>query len=434
MSKIKILMIPLIAVSSVFGVTQKEAISTYKNKNYKKSFSMFLELLQKDNYKNLNYNFYLGMSAEKIGNYSEAIAAFERILFYKPDNIRAKLELAKIYYNIKQYSNSKKYFEEVLKTTKNKAVIKHIKYYLSKIKDTYKKDYLDFIAMLSYGFDSNINNTTDSNSYIVYINNTPVNVNNSSKKTGRSVYQEAFVTKYRHKFENVDFNNELTLFNAHTAGYSNKDLQLFKYTPSLLFDYKDSYYNVGVDYSNIRYESDPYISQTGAFISISNKLTTTLSNKLSFRTYLKNYILQKNNNKDSMNYEISDTLSKDISDKNSAYINLKYLTERKKRGELTTVDNNQYSAKIGDNYKLSYTLMLSPSLGYQYKYYTDKDAFFKKHRIDNQLSLNLKATKIFKSFMLQSSLKYINNNSNIEPYKYSKWLFNLTFVKQFKGL
>jgi len=424
----KSLILSLILSINLFAFTQDDAIKTYNEKDYEKSFNMFLQLLEEGDYQSIKNNFYFALSAEKIGEYNEAIAAYERILLYKPDSLRAKLEMGRIYFILKQYNVSKQYFNEALKETENKNVKKHIKVFLERIKKAEQTHFLNLVGMFGLGYDSNINNLTDENNYIIYFNNTPIDVNNSGKKTGAFSIQEALIVKDKYKFDNFSINNDFMIFNSNMLNHSDKDLQLFEYNPSL--NYKNT--KTALKYDYIYSGGEPYISQTGIELSLYNSFVH-LSNNLNIGFSYKNYLLQKNDKRDSLNYSISDTIKK-IANNKLYYLSLNFHQERKTKGKLTTVDNNSIGFVVGENYKFSPTFNINPSFGYTKTLYNDKDAFFQKKREDKKMVIGLKMNNNFNSFGVQTNIQYLKNNSNIEPYKYNKWLMNLSFIKQFKGL
>jgi len=422
-------LVVILFLTQIFALNYDEALKYYNKHQYKKAYLAFLELCQKDFYQDSNLNFYLGLSAEKVGRYNEAIAAFERILFYHPNNLRAFLELGKIYFELHQYSNSLNYFHKSLKLTDNKNVIKHINEFIKKIQQAKQKDFLTLNAILSFGVDSNINYTSNTSNYTIYINNSPITIKNNNHKTKAIQMSETLMPSYKHKFNNFDFQNNFIIFNSNTYNHSNQNLQLFSYSPMFV---KNSL-KAGLNYSYMRYGNKAYLYMIGASINFVKKINETTLNSVNLKYYLKNYILEKNKKRDSNNYVLENKLIKFFNKQNSLYLTLKFLTEREKHHELTTVNKNQFYSKLSYNINLS-KFNFSFPIEYQKENYLDKDAFFKKKRKDNMLSYGININKKFQKFTLQTSFKYINNHSNIKIYTYDKWLFNVSFIKKFKGL
>ena len=413
-------------ILNLFALTYNEALNFYKNHQYKKAYFAFLKLCEKTSYQDLNANFYLGLSAEKIGEFNEAIGAFERILIYDPTNLRARLELGKIYFILHQYPTSLKYFKEALKLTNNKTVKRNINYFIKKIKKAEKKDFLNIVLMFSLGIDSNINYTSDENEYTIYINNQPLTINNNTKKEKAVKIEEALILSHKHKFENFNFQQNITLFNSNAINHSNQDIQLFRYSPSII----KNRLKVGLEYNFIRYSNKPYLHTIGPFITYLYPIKSDILNILTFKYYSKNY-LGENKKRNSNNFEIKDKLISILNSNNSIALTLKGLKEIEKKHLLTTVNKNEFTSKFSYNLKIN-TFDFSISPIYKYSYYLDKDSLFKKRRIDNMFQFNFNINKNFKKFSIQSNFSYIKNNSTLEVYDYNKWLFNIALIKQFK--
>jgi len=422
------LILSFLLTYNLFAITEQNAIKLYENKSYKESFKAFMHLLEQNNYQSIKDNFYFALSAEKIGEYNEAIAAYERILLYKPDSLRAKLEIARIYFNLKQYNISKQYFNKALKETKNSNVKKHIKYYLDKIEKVEKKNFFNIVGIFGMAYDSNINNVTDEHNYIVYFNNTPIDVNNSSKKEGGFSIQEILIMKDRYNLDDYSLHNDFLLFNSNMQNHTDKNLQIFEYNPYITFNNLKT----GLKYDYIRSGNKPYISQNGLHLSFYNNFRNNLVNMLNMEFSYKNYLLKKDSERDSLNYKFNDTIKK-IKNKNIYYISLNLQSERKRKGELTTIDNDLVELMVGDEYKISPLLNINPSFSWGSAFYKDNDSFFQKKRKDKKMVIGLKINNNFQSFGMQTNIQYLKNDSNIEPYKYNKWLMNLSFIKQFKG-
>ena len=59
-------------------------------------------------------NFKLGQAAVAVKDFETAVMAFERVLFVNPDNLQAKIEMAKSFYYLGSEETARQYFSEVL--------------------------------------------------------------------------------------------------------------------------------------------------------------------------------------------------------------------------------------------------------------------------------------------------------------------------------
>ena len=137
-----------------------KALLLYKDKNYLKAYKLFLELSSK-NLSDPNINFYLGRSAFELKKYSEAIVAFENVLFQKPDSTRVKFEMARAYFLNHQYNASKNMFLKVLDDKNSSDKLNDIaKKYLKAIALKEQKHFINGVVIAGVGYDSNINNSS----------------------------------------------------------------------------------------------------------------------------------------------------------------------------------------------------------------------------------------------------------------------------------
>lgn len=115
------------------------------------------------------FDFLLGMAAVKSGHLPEAVFAFERVLIAQPENHRARLELARVYFLQKDYQSAKTEFLTVRAKDPPDNVRKNIDIYLAMIDKEVAALTRTTSARISVmgGHDSNINSSTDTESLSV---------------------------------------------------------------------------------------------------------------------------------------------------------------------------------------------------------------------------------------------------------------------------
>jgi tetratricopeptide (TPR) repeat protein len=101
----------------------KTALNYYKNKNYQESYKLF-NILFKKNLNDPNINFYLGRNAFELQKYQEALVAYERVLFEKPDSLRTQFEVGKTHFFNQDYKSAKSVFEVLLSNQKLSTNVK----------------------------------------------------------------------------------------------------------------------------------------------------------------------------------------------------------------------------------------------------------------------------------------------------------------------
>jgi outer membrane protein len=111
------------------------------------------------------FDYLFGVSAIDAGHASEGTFALERVLLIFPDDQVARLELARGYFNLQEYSLARVEFEAVLKTQPPDRVRDTAEAYLDKIRvneSRYLPTHSGFVA-LSLGNDDNVNAGIDKN-------------------------------------------------------------------------------------------------------------------------------------------------------------------------------------------------------------------------------------------------------------------------------
>ena len=109
------------------------------------------------------FDYYYGASAIDVGQSSEGVFALERVLVSQPNNHAARLELARGYFILQEYTRARAEFNTVLKYNPPNDVRERIYNYLDSIRlleDRYKTTSTVYLE-LGYGSDSNINSGPD---------------------------------------------------------------------------------------------------------------------------------------------------------------------------------------------------------------------------------------------------------------------------------
>jgi len=424
--------LPFIIISQMYAITQTDAIKLYNAKKYKQAYNAFLELLEKDNYQSNVLNFYFAKSAEKIGNYKEALGAIERILINDPTDLLAQFERAKIYYILKDYKSAKQYFTNLEQKIKNKKLKSDMKKYLASIEKLQKKNFLYTTFLFTLGYDSNMNNTTDTEKWNLYVPDGAVEVKNNSHIKDSYTTEELLFLKYRHKFNNFDVDNSLLALSKQYTTSHNSDINFFRYSPSIIFTKNKLRYETKFNYSYVIYGNNYMLSLYSLEENIKYKYTPTILNTTTIKAENKIYT-QEYTNKNATLYSISNKTDKKI--KNSLVsILFGYDRNIKHKGTLATVNYVNYKTALSFKHNYTNKLILFTSLQFEDKKYSEEYNIFKKTQEDKKISFNIKLTKKLKHFDLQTEYKYTRNDSNIAPFDYSKYNINVSLIKNIKGL
>ena len=115
------------------------------------------------------FDFQYGVAAIDSGNISEGVFALERVAFSDPKNPLVRLELARGYYLLEQYSKSKQLFEQVLELQPPENVRIRISRYLGFIeqRQAFPVTKVKSFVEIWRGLDSNINSAPGNQTEVV---------------------------------------------------------------------------------------------------------------------------------------------------------------------------------------------------------------------------------------------------------------------------
>lgn len=132
------------------------AMTAYNEGRHHEAFTLISRLF-KQAPESEALNFALGSSAYAIGKLSHASLAFERVIALNPDNQRARLELARTYTTMGQFTLARETFESVLQTLPPPIVRENIERYLESISDAQRKWRVSASVGAGVFYDDNVN-------------------------------------------------------------------------------------------------------------------------------------------------------------------------------------------------------------------------------------------------------------------------------------
>ncbi|HQI82736.1 MAG TPA: tetratricopeptide repeat protein, partial [Deltaproteobacteria bacterium] len=124
--------------------------------NFPVAYTILSDLFREDP-GNVEVNFSLGRAAFETGRVEEAVMAFERVLMIRPDTPRAKLEIARCYYQLGAYDMAERSFREVLAGDPPEQVRKNIESHLRAITASRREHFFQGIVSAGVDWDDNVN-------------------------------------------------------------------------------------------------------------------------------------------------------------------------------------------------------------------------------------------------------------------------------------
>ena len=161
-----------ILLTSALATTQTslKKISTFLHQKQAESAYYLAQTLQSQESGNPQFDLLLGKAALATQKNDIAVMAFERVLINTPNNTDAQLGLAQAYYKLQLYNQAKATIQTLATTPHTPSLNAKIQDLTTKIDQAFPKDKLYHIyGNLAFGHDSNVAATTDTD-YVNIIN------------------------------------------------------------------------------------------------------------------------------------------------------------------------------------------------------------------------------------------------------------------------
>lgn len=405
----------------------------YSQKNYAGALKIF------ESFKNTpidpkRLDFYVGRCNYEMQNYEQAMSAYERVLMEDPENLRVRLELAQTLLKLNLLKDAKKEYLYVLEKKEVPQSVKdNINIQLSFIEGKTKKDFVNITAIFGIGYDSNIDNGTDTQEYSVYVPQLNTNIPiRSARQIATLTYEAGAVVSHVRKVnDNFFIKNSATLYMQRYQNYAEKDMQIFSVNTTPTYTKDKNLYSLGLGLDHVWYGNVNFLNN----YSLTPKYSYSISSTLLYDIYLKyarKAFYAPNQDKDSDTYELSNKIS---------YINKEYGLfsgelvlgdEKKVKGVRTDVSKKYYAIKALHTYKFSEKLLLNTNINYESNKYQLEDVNFLNKRDDRKMLYSIGLMNISsKKLTLNLNAQYIKNSANQEPFDYDKYVIKSSLYYNF---
>lgn len=403
---------------------EPQAKAQVDKKALEKALDTYVELFREDP-GNPDINFNLGRASFENGDYESAVMAFERVLIDRPDATRAKLELARSYFNLGSQEMAEQYFNEVLALSPPDAVRMNIGKYLKVIKASKKQHFLSAKISLGIDFDDNVS-AAPTNSDIE-INTTlgdivTVTVDRPQKD---QIYTSMAVVNYLYKplDSPVSWKVSGTNYNAVYRSADGLDVNLFDFKGGASIEKDKVSLDVYGISSHLNLDYDKYLQTYGAGSTVNYRMTRALLLNLDGKYKIKNYFTDNTRDAHTMSLAVSPIVTMGRN-----RVSLSFGWEYEKARD----DVNTYAKFNGIatyELKLPFATTAYVSYWYQDTWYRDVYPLFGKKRDDNVQYINTGFSKAFTIWgstsrnwhmELNTSYTYTRSESTIDLYTYSK--------------
>lgn len=419
----------------------KNALLLYKEKKFQEAYNE-LNILFQSNLDDANINFYLGRTAFELEKYDEAIIAYERVLFSKPENTRAKLELGRAFFMTKQYSEAKKYFLEVRQDPNTPTNIKiTLEKFLDVINEqnqqysTIKKHLLSGIVLFGLNYDSNVQNTADAHV------NKYTGLNYLEQKIKDIAHQEVIIVNHRYNLdEQSAIKNDFLIYSKefHDDKITDENVKFLSYTPTYSQVLASS--KVLVDYSlfldRLWVESDTYMYSYGIFPKLTYPIQNNFFLESSLKLQKKRYTQALDKSKNSVVKEISFG-SKYLYSANTLFgLKCVFSSEREtddKNSQRIDINKNIYELQANAIYSINKDFTLNPFFSLKSTHYKDPNSFNNNEKQkDKEYKFGFLSTYTYSpKWLFQFGGDYTKVDSNLQVSEYNKHTLTFNIIRPF---
>lgn len=352
------------------------AVKLYENKDFKQAYVAFSKLVEQD-YSSIENSFYFAQTAAKLHKNQQAITAYERILILQPNHTRAKLELAKLYYEQGDFFLSKQYFNDAKKDNIPDTVRINIDKYLDRIAKKTSKSKLSGTVIFGVGHDDNINVTPQASSWFVPVFSQDF-ANTSDPIESLYTQQVGLLNHYYDATSTYGFGikNSLMLYNKSIPGESEYNIFYLRYKPSLIFKHDQYTIETALKYDTMQYGGDAYIETFGFEPKVSRSIDSSSLVSAHLKLMFKNYLKSTDQQRDARYNEAGLDYYKKLNATTTWLNSIDLAQERQDKKSSLDVSNDAIYARIGINHHYSPTLKVGAGIQYNQKNYLDNNLYF----------------------------------------------------------
>ncbi len=433
---ITVLLTTLLLASENTSVEAKynSAISAYKAKDFKKSYSI-LSKLYLTKLSDSKLNFYLGRSAFETGNYEVALAAYERVEMLDAGNLRNKLEMARTYFMLKMFEDAEMAFKDVLQNPNIPQNVRtNIEFYLSKVTKVQNKSFTYATVNVDFVYDSNVNYGSLDSQYNVNVSGTNQMINSEPVRsdTAFQVYAE-IVNIYDIGSKNgFAIKNKMKVYLKDYQDLDAYNIDYFAYTPSLLYKERKFLAELEFGFDVLKLGDHKYLDSISASPRFEYNHNNTLKSITFFKFQKKDYVQEAQNDLDASHYEFSYAIQNILSPHSYVQADIRGIREKKEHGERIDVDYDEYRLNLAYVNQFTTTYGADFFGEYRKRAYEDFSSLFNSSREDDAINVGgtLNA-KIVDSLRVHLKANYNRVDSNQERYSYHKHTLTLGLNKTF---
>lgn len=372
-----------------------------------------------------DYDYLFGLAALEVGEPTEAVFAFERVLLVQPDHLQARAELARAYYLMGESGAARREFETVKQEDVPPQVKETINRYLAAMDYPYdpKRARLNVYLEFGGGYDSNVNSAATTSQVLIPATGvvTPLSPFGREQDSGIGSVEGGFSFAYplrsnlnlygggnakgRLAFDATDFNQTIAngLLGLHLVHGAN-EYRIAVLGQSFLID-GDTNRNLGG--VNAQWQRN---------LNANNQIT--LYGQAAALRYPDQHI------RDAEQYAggLAWAHAFDVAGQPVALLSIFGGTEDNKTSSRPDIGRDFVGARLGGQYSVNDRTTAFGAVTYQYSRYGGVDPLFLTRRTDDFVTVALGLRyAIDKHWSIRPEIGYTHNDSTLAITDYDRW-------------
>jgi tetratricopeptide (TPR) repeat protein len=385
---------------------------------------------------NAELNFYLGKSALEVGDFTIALAAFERVAMLEPNNVHNALELARTQYNAHLFLEAEEGFKTILQNPGlPKNVRLNVEYYLSAIAKQQERSFFFTTARAGFLYDSNVNFGSSNDTYDTYLPFLGKTVQPSTAVKSDTAHEETLSFTHLYDFGALGgamMRNQVSVYNRSYIDEHNYNIAAFSYNPALVYNDQLSAYELigGIDLLRLSGKNyyTAYSLQPKWMYSYMPSLRQTFALKLS----RKNYVQSADTLLDSRSVEGNGALEYYLSPSSSLRGDLVASRQIKDSGNRNDVNYNEIGTNILYTNQLKPSTIVQVNVNVKKRSYDDYNTVFQSYQTDKTVygSFNV-IERLSDSISLELLGNYNHTDSTLSIYSFDKYTLSMSLSTRF---
>jgi tetratricopeptide (TPR) repeat protein len=380
----------------------------------------------------LSFDYIYGLSAIDSGHFSQGVFALERVLMLRPDDQRARLELARGYFLLEQYDRARVEFTKVLETNPPADVKVTINKFMDGIRqgESNYKSSAGFYVELGFGSDTNVNSSPSSANFDSPTLG-PGTLNDSSVSIEDNYYRYAVGANVNHPLKTgIALFGEMSTSHKSFEDTSEFNLGSITLQSGFIFSGERHRLKMGLQWQDFEVGDESYRELMA--------LNSDLRWKLNKQTMISGFAqvadmtFEQNKSRDSQQLMAGLGFQHAFSGPYRPFLfaSLYGGGERSKEETITAetlVDRDIYGFSVGTQFTITPQIDLIFTGMMQQNGYRNEDVFFLKEREDSYSNLSAKTTwKPYRDWSVSVNMSYTENQSNIAIYRYTRTQTGMT--------